>query len=124
MKDVTKLYNESDINDLIKNLCEKEDISQSNVFVATSNQKRLLNSDLKVYKLFPKDIKYDEIESFVEQYICARSKVFIYSGGLTDRDKGKHIHKRSTWASFVIDYRSYLLNKEKSSNIYLTNQFN
>ena len=123
LKDITKLYNESDINNLIIKVCEKESISNKNVFVATSNQKRLLNSDLKVYKLLPKNIKYDEIESFIEQYIAIKSKIFIYSGGLTDRDKGNHEHKRSTWASFVIDYRSYLLNKEKNSNIYLTNRF-
>ena len=123
LKDVTKLYNESDINNLIIKLCEKEGISPNNVFVATSNQKRLLNSDLKVYKLLDKKVEYNEFESFIEQYICSRSKIFIYSGGLTDRDKGKHQHLRSTWASFVVDYRSYLLNKDTTSNIYLTNQF-
>uniref|UniRef100_A0A6C0AXZ8 GDP-fucose protein O-fucosyltransferase 2 n=1 Tax=viral metagenome TaxID=1070528 RepID=A0A6C0AXZ8_9ZZZZ len=123
LKDVTKLYNESDINKLITKLCIKEDISLENVFIATSNQNRLLKSDLKGHKLFPKDVKYNEFESFIEQYICSKSKIFIYTGGATDRDKGKHQHLRSTWASFVIDYRTYLLNKEKSSNYYLSDYF-
>ena len=69
-----------------------------------------------------KNEKYNELESFIEQYICSNSKIFIYNGGI--QAKSEHKHLRSTWASFVIDYRIFLLNKNKSTNIYLSKYFN
>ena len=122
IKSINKLYNETDINNLISKLCEREDIPPNNVFVATCNQGRILKTDLKYGKMLTKKSEYNEMESFIEQYIATRSKLFVYTGGI--HAKPDHQHLRSTWSSLVCDYRSYLLNKEKMSNIYLTNQFN
>ena len=41
--------------------------------------------------------------TFIEQYICAMSEKFLYIGG--GLAKPDHTHLRSTWSSFVIDYR-------------------
>ena len=103
------------------NFCEKEDIQPNNLFIATCNQNRILKTDLKYGKMLDKKSEYNEMESFIEQYIATRSKIFIYTGGI--HAKPDHTHLRSTWSSLVIDYRSYLLNKKKNSNKYLTNHF-
>ena len=121
IKSINKLYNENDINNLIMNFCEKEDIQPNNLFIATCNQNRILKTDLKYGKMLDKKSEYNEMESFIEQYIATRSKIFIYTGGI--HAKPDHTHLRSTWSSLVIDYRSYLLNKKKNSNKYLTNHF-
>ena len=65
------------------------------------------------------DKKYNELESFIEQYICCLSEHFFYTGGVNA--KSTHIHLRSTWSSFVIDFRKYLINNE--NNYYLSNIF-
>ena len=123
LKSTTKSYNESDINKLIIDITKKENISSENIFIATSNQNRILNSDLKLYNLFKKDVNYEELESFIEQYICSMSEIFIYSGAVACIDKSNHLHKRSTWSSFVLDYRTFLLNKVSNRNIYLSDIF-
>ena len=118
IKDVNKLYDESDIKILLDKLKGDQKIS---VFIATNNQKRILESELKDCKMLPSSIENDELESFIEQYICCRSNKFLYSGGI--HAKPNHTHLRSTWSSFVLDYRYCILNKESSNNIYLSNYF-
>ena len=118
IKDVNKLYDESDIKILLDKLKGDQKIS---VFIATNNQKRILESELKDCKMLPLSIENDELESFIEQYICCRSNKFLYSGGI--HAKPDHVHLRSTWSSFVLDYRYCILNKESSNNIYLSNYF-
>ena len=71
--------------------------------------------------MLPLSTENDELESFIEQYICCRSNKFLYSGGI--HAKPNHTHLRSTWSSFVLDYRYCILNKESSNNIYLSNYF-
>ena len=121
IKSINKLYNETDINNLLINYCENKSIKKENIFIATCNQGRILKTDLKYGKMLSKKTEYNEMESFIEQYIATKSRLFVYTGGI--HAKPDHTHLRSTWASFVIDYRNYLLNKEPVSNIYLTNQF-
>ena len=115
-------YQEDDIEKLIQKVCKTNNILEENVFIATSNQNFINKSCLKKYKMLIKNEKYNELESFIEQYICSNSKIFIYNGGI--QAKSEHKHLRSTWASFVIDYRIFLLNKNKSTNIYLSKYFN
>ena len=103
---------------MIDNL--KKDKNTS-VFVATNKQNRILESDLNESKLLPKSDENDELESFIEQYICCKSKTFIYSGGI--HAKSEHTHLRSTWSSFVLDYRYSILNIQSEDNIYLSNYF-
>jgi|TARA_B110000967_G_C18899819_1_gene573863 hypothetical protein len=86
----------------------------------------LKNSSLKTYKLLNKDDKYDELESFIEQYICCKSKIFVYCGGETAWEtyrKPWRFHKRSSWSSFVTDNRNYLLKKQPTTNILLPEIF-
>ncbi len=118
IKQVNKLYDESDIKKLIDELTKDNDMP---IFIATNNQKKILNSDLKDYKMLEIDKENDELESFIEQYICSHSSIFIYSGGI--HAKPTHTHLRSTWSSFVIDYRFCILNKKSNDNIYLSNYF-
>lgn len=118
IKEINKLYDETDIKILIDNL--KKDKNTS-VFVATNKQNRILESDLNESKLLPKSDENDELESFIEQYICCKSKTFIYSGGI--HAKPEHTHLRSTWSSFVLDYRYSILNIQSEDNIYLSNYF-
>lgn len=118
IKDINKLYNEKDINNIIHELSDKYDINKNNIFIATNNKKNILNSYLNNYKIY-KNKNNNDIDSFVEQYICCMSKIFIYTGGI--HAKPEHIHLRSTWSSFVLDYRYCILNKNKDSHIYITN---
>lgn len=121
IKDINKLYNEADINHLIIKLCDKHNIKKNNVFIATCNKARILASDLKNYNILEEDQKYNEMESFIEQYIATKSTYFIYTGGI--HAKPNHTHLRSTWSSFVIDYKNFKLQKDLDTNIYLTKYF-
>ncbi len=118
IKQVNKLYDESDIKKLIDELTKESDVK---VFIATNNQKKIMESDLKDCKMLEVNKENDELESFIEQYICSCSSKFIYSGGI--HAKPTHTHLRSTWSSFVLDYRYCILNKQPTDNIYLTNYF-
>ncbi|MAZ55183.1 MAG: hypothetical protein CMP55_05210 [Flavobacteriales bacterium] len=118
IKQVNKLYNESDIKTLIDDLTKEHDMP---VFIATNNQKKILQSELKECKMLQVNSENDELESFIEQYICSHSNTFIYSGGI--HAKPNHTHLRSTWSSFVLDYRFCILNKKPTDNIYLSNYF-
>lgn len=113
-------YDEHDIEKLIQQLCKTNDIKEKNVFIATSNQNMINKSCLQKYNMLTKREKYNELESFIEQYICCNSTFFIYNGGIQAKPYDTHL--RSTWASFVIDYRMFVLNKDKNTNVYLTGQ--
>ena len=117
IKDINKLYDENDIKKLIDELTKEKDMP---VFIATNNQKAILNSDLKICKMLEVDKDNDELESFIEQYICSVSK-HLYI--LVEFMQTRSYSSRSTWSSFVIDYRSCVLNKNINDNIYLTNYF-
>lgn len=119
IKNINKKYDENDIFDLIEKFCISHHILKNNVFIATSNQKLVAESKLNIYKMLKKDEKYDELESFIEQYICCKSSHFFYTGGI--HAKPNHTHLRSTWSSFVLDYRKYLLKRE--NNFYFTDLF-
>ncbi len=118
IKQINKLYDESDIKLLLDELTKDNNMP---VFIATNNQKKILSSDLKDCKMLEVDSNNDEMESFIEQYICSYSSKFIYSGGI--HAKPDHTHLRSTWSSFVLDYRYCVLNKNATDNIYLSNYF-
>lgn len=117
IKEINKIYNEIDIDNYIISFCKKQNIKCENVFICTSNQNMINNSPLKKYHMLKPDKNYTELESFIEQYICCLSEHFFYTGGVNS--KSTHIHLRSTWSSFVIDYRQYLINNE--NNYYLSN---
>lgn len=121
IKQVNKLYNESDIQKMLEDVCKEHQIDPQNIFIATCSQRNILSSTLKNCKMLENKNEYNQTESFIEQYISTQSDVFVYTGGI--HAKPDHVHLRSTWASFVIDYRNYLLGLPKTLNIYLTNYF-
>jgi len=117
IKLINKRYNEEDLYNCVKLLCEEMGISLCNVFIATSDQSRLQHTSLSEFKVLKVNAEFNEMESFIEQYICSQSEIFLYSGGI--HAKPDHIHLRSTWSSFVLDYRTHVSNKPLCSNIYL-----
>lgn len=122
IKNINNMYDEEDIYECILKICNDENILVSDIFIATNNQKEVINSCLGKFQMLKSLEAYNELESFIEQYICCQSCKFIYTGGI--HAKPDHTHLRSTWGSFVLDYRRYLLNKSEESNVYLTNLFN
>ena len=122
LKDLNYSFNEEQIYNFITDLLKKNNIPLSNVFIATNKPKVIDKTVLKSCKKLSYNIEYNELESFIEQYICSMSEKFLYIGG--GLAKPDHTHLRSTWSSFVIDYRISKLNKKKEDNFYLTNCFN
>ena len=118
IKEINNLYDEADIYLLLNKLMENGNVP---VFIATNKQNQIMSSDLKHCKMLPVNSSNDELESFIEQYICCKSTTFLYSGGGHAKPVDKHI--RSTWSSFVLDYRYCMLNKKCTDNIYLPNYF-
>jgi hypothetical protein len=119
IKTINKLYDESTIDNYIMEFCKKQNINYKNVFICTSNQSMVHNSPLKKYHMLKPEKKYNELESFIEQYICCLSTHFFYTGGI--HAKSSHVHLRSTWSSFVIDYRQYVHNN--NHNYYFSTIF-
>ena len=122
LKDLNYSFNEEQIYNFITDLLKKNNIPLSNVFIATNKPNVIDKTALKSCKKLSFNIQYNELESFIEQYICSMSEKFLYIGG--GLAKPDHTHLRSTWSSFVIDYRICKLNKKKEDNFYLTNCFN
>lgn len=102
-------YDVEKICNLLRSDSELKDLP---IFVATNCAKNIKADNIIMFK---EDPRYDELESFIEQYICTRSQRFYYNGGgLSRKDTG---HLRSTWSSFVVDYRKYKM--ENMENHYL-----
>lgn len=106
-----------DVEKVITKLREDPEIKDLPIFIATNTPKNIKCDGII---MFSEDSKYDELESFIEQYICTRAKRFYWNGGgLSRKDTG---HLRSTWSSFVADYRRYKL--KNMENHYLMNFIN
>lgn len=106
-------YDENTIYGILENL--KKERKTNKVFIATNNIRAIKNSKLKEYVLY--DINNDNpINTFIEQYICCCSTVFIMSK-YNDYRKTNEQHIRSTWSSFVYDYR--LFKNNNKNNIYI-----
>lgn len=82
------------------------------VFIATNNQPLAKNSPLGKYVFYNDD--NNPKASFIEQLICANAETFILSTTNDFKDS-----KRSTWSSFVVDYRTFKLNIEARNNVTL-----
>lgn len=106
-------YDEYQIFTAIEKLKKEKNIAS--VFVCTNNQSIVSNTVLKDYYLYNIDPS-NPINSFIEQYICCRSNYFILSR-YNDYSKLQETHVRSTWSSFVYDYR--VLKDNNNNNIYL-----
>lgn len=83
------------------------------VFIASNNINYLKNLNIDF-------VHYNNIHkysSFIDQYICCKSEVFFYLN--LNSSFCNNIHNRSTYASFIIDYRLYLDNKPLETNVNL-----
>ncbi len=101
------------IKKIVKSVKEE---NKKGIFIASNNTNYLKKIGVKGNYVNIED-KYN---SFIEQYICSKSKKFYYLN-LENSRYGKS-DNRSTWTSFVIDYRNYF-NKLKN-NINLHSQRN
>tara|TARA_Y100000591_G_C21851322_1_gene711863 strand:+ start:2786 stop:5206 length:2421 start_codon:yes stop_codon:yes gene_type:complete len=93
------------IVDFIKNKHNKP------VYIASNNVNYFKDLNLDVFYY---DLKETHI-SFIEQYICSASDTFYFLN--LDDTRFKRKHNRSTWTSFVIDYRNYFSKKENNVNL-------
>jgi len=55
--------------------------------------------------------------SFIDQYICCKSEIFYFLN--LENTRFGHKHNRSTYTSFILDYRLYRDHKNNNSNINL-----
>jgi hypothetical protein len=112
-------YDEGNIRDALVKFKELHGIPHAKIFIATNNQKAVASSPLKEFVIYTNDtgspsstssrfIKRHtpDIDSFVEQCICSESRFFIMSK-YNDYSKKDEPHQRSTWSSFIKDYRQY-----------------
>jgi hypothetical protein len=90
------------INTHAKKICKNK--IPFKTFVATNKQNVLLNK-LSI-NMF---LENHELNSFIEQYICTKS-VYFYLSPINDYQKLNEPHQRSSWSSFVSDYRYFKLN--------------
>ncbi len=104
-------FSEEEISEAIDNFAYANDVEVSNVFIATNKPKLAQQSALKKYRFLESTLDYVHI-SFLEQYICCRSKYFL-SSNFNDYSKIDKPHQRSTWSSFVVDYRHYKTNNDR-----------
>lgn len=120
-------YSEDDISNKLLELCDKYNINHNNIFIATNNKygckstNLYKNKFLDLYNIQNYGIYNDDIDiysTFIEQYICCKSKIFLMSK-YNDYTKKDLPNQRSTWSSFVRDYRLNMLKLNSDSNIIL-----
>lgn len=107
-------YDESAIDLAIKQFKDHLGLTDVPVFVATNNPRAVRRSALRNHVLYQtSDISLSSVcslppqaESFIEQYICTQAEFFIMSP-YNDYSKKDEPHQRSTWSSFIKDYRKY-----------------
>lgn len=115
-------YHEGQIRRAILQFKKKMGIPDAKVFIATNNLKQVLASPLREFVVYKNDsdtgsskdsgqrfVKRhtSDIDSFVEQCIAAQSAHFIMSK-YNDYSKKDAPHQRSTWSSFIQDYRRFV----------------
>lgn len=114
MNNSIEKYTNNIYNDIIlKNILEKIIKRHNNqkIFIASNN----INYVKKFNLNFSYIDTYNKHNSFIEQYICCKSTFFYYLNLENTRFYNKH--NRSTWTSFVLDYRKYLLKTYYNYNL-------
>lgn len=99
-------------DDKIVQLIENIKKLKLKIFICSNNIQYLKNININE-NFININNKYN---SFIEQYICCLSKEFYYLN--LEDTRFNNLHNRSTWTSFVIDYRNYILNNERNFNLY------
>ena len=107
-------YSNNKIVDIFSNLKTKENIP---IFIACNNIDYLKKIGINGNFI---NIKH-KYNSFIEQYICSLSDNFYYLNLENTRFNSKH--NRSTWTSFVIDYRMFFKKLNTNFNLRKSNIF-
>jgi len=99
-------------NDILKNKIEEIYLNKP-IFIACNNIKFInsLNLNCK-YIHINHTIQYS---SFIDKYLCCKSNIFYYLN--LENTRFGNIHNRSTYTSFILDYRMYLLNNNNNINL-------
>lgn len=106
--------------DMIYKVIEEKYLETYSIFIATNKPELIQKSKLNKCVLLDINSKYS---NWIEQYICAKSDLY-YGCPFNDYSKINQIHVRSTWNSFVRDYRNYLLKKPVSKTLLITDLVN
>ena len=101
-------YSDDKIVEIISNLKTEKDKS---IFIASNNINYLKKIGV-VANFIHITNKYN---SFIEQYICGMSENFYYLN--LENTRFNSSHNRSTWTSFVIDYRMFLRKLNNNFNL-------
>lgn len=110
-------YTETQIYDWLLEQAAEHGIERSNIFMATNNPKHARKTVLAGCRFYSGGAN-PGLASFVEQYICARSTVFVMSK-FNDYSKMHEKYTRSTWSSLVQDYRRFFLKLSEDTNLLL-----
>lgn len=89
------------------------------IFIATNNQKHCKTSGFQDYNFYKSE---HTLSNWIEQYICCRSNIY-FGSPFNDYNKINETHIRSTWSSFVKDYRNYLLKIPSKDTRIITDLF-
>lgn len=103
-------YNDSILFKLISYIKQK---FNKPIFIASNNINFIKQLNIEFINYSDKHVH----SSFIDQYICCKSTIFCYLN--LNSSFCNNNHNRSTYASFIIDYRLYLENKEPQNNINL-----
>ncbi len=101
-------YSNNKIVEIISNLKTKKD---KPIFIASNNINYLKKIGVEAYFINTTN-KYN---SFIEQYICGMSENFYYLN--LEDTRYNSSNNRSTWTSFVIDYRIFLRKQNNNFNL-------
>jgi len=105
-------FSEEEITVALEHFCEQNDMHPASVFIATNKPQLARKTSLDKFTFIECPNNFEHI-SFLEQYICCHSQWFLMSN-YNDYSKIDKPHQRSTWSSFVTDYRKYKLNNENN----------
>ena len=100
-------YDDSKIKKICTNIISKD---KTPLFIASNNISYLKQLDIKGYYIY---IEHP-FNSFIEQYICSMSNRFYY---LLCDNRCNNKYSRSTWTSFVLDYRVLFNNNNNNINL-------
>jgi hypothetical protein len=90
--------------------------SEYKIFISTNKQHICKKTKLNKFIYFNE--KNNPFFSWIDQYICCKSDLFFYSP-FNQFDNIDKLHQRSTFSSFIIDYRLFYLYKYEKDNINL-----
>lgn len=103
--------NDYNSNRIVKLISDLNNSYDTPIFIASNNINYLKKIGI-IAEFFKNEHKYN---SFIEQYICSMSYNFYYLN--LENTRYNKLHNRSTWTSFVIDYRFFFLQRFSNNNL-------